>query len=99
MAILQVQLLMVINGTDGLKSGQDIILSVVDAIVQPSTQALYTWTGKTNNKTQKKEQFSELKHIHGLIYAVCRMADDKYTRAEFTNHLVYKVCKYAHIRW
>lgn len=88
-----------INGTNSLKSGQDVILSVVDAIVHPSTQALYTWTGKTNVKTQKKSRFDDLTQIHGLIFTVCRMADNKYTQADFMNHLIYKVCKYAYMRW
>lgn len=95
----KMQLLSMINGTDGSMSGHSVIVSVVDAIIHPSTQAQYTWTGKTNNKTQRKERFDSLKEIQGLILCVCRKADNNYTKKDFIDDLIYKVLKYSYIRW
>lgn len=88
-----------INGTDGSKSGHDVILSVVDAVIHPSIQSQYTWTGKTNNKTVKKQRFNDLSEIHGLLLCVCRKADNSYSKRDFMEHLIYKVLKYAYNRW
>lgn len=88
-----------INGADGNKSGHDVILSIVDAVIHPSIQAKYTWTGKTNCTAVKKERFSTLNEIHGLILCVCRKADNSYSKKDFEDDLIYKVLKYAYNRW
>lgn len=92
-------LLAVINGNDGSKTGHRLIASVVDGIIHPSVQAKFTWTGKTNIKKEKKGRFDELSEIHALILTVCREADNSYAKTDFMNDLIYKVFKYAHIRW
>lgn len=84
---------------DGSKSGHDVISSVVDAVIHPSVQAMFTWTGKTNNKEIRKEKFSDLNEIHGLILCVCRKADHTYSKSDFMDDLIYKVIKYAYNRW
>lgn len=88
-----------INGSDGSKSGHNVIVSVVDAIIHPSLQASFTWTGKTNNKSQKKQRFDTMKEIQGLIMCVCRKADHNYTKKDFIDDLIYKVFKYSYNRW
>lgn len=92
-------LLSMINGADGSKFGRDVISSIVDAVIHPSIQAKYTWTGKTNSKEVKKERFNMLPEIHGLILCVCRKADKNYSRKDFMDDLIYKVIKYAYNRW
>lgn len=94
----QISLLSVINGSDGSHSGSEVILSIVNAVIHPETQSNYTWTGKTNIANMKKKRFDRLTQIHGLIFAVCRLADNGYTQTEFMENLVYKVCKTAHKR-
>lgn len=98
MCSFQVPLLRIINGSNGSRSGHDIIMSVVDAIICPSVQRNFTWTGKTNRRNQRKERFSALKGIHSLIFQVCHEADREYTYAKFKKDLVGKVMKYAHSR-
>lgn len=92
----QVPLLRIINGTNGSRSGHDIIQSVVDAIICPSVQRHFTWTGKTNKRNQKKEKFNALKEIHSLIFRVCHDADREYTHAKCKDDMIKKVMKYAH---
>lgn len=87
-----------INGSDGLKAGHDVISSIVDAIIEPSIQAQITWTGKTSG-TVKKKSFEDLVEIQSLILTVCRKADHAYTKADFLGDLKYKVIKCAHGRW
>lgn len=98
MFFFQISLLAVINGSDGSHSGPEVILSIVNAVIHPETQSKYTWTGKTNIANMKKKRFDGLTQIHSLIFAVCRLADNGYTQTEFTENLVYKVCKTAHKR-
>lgn len=88
-----------INGTDGTKSGYDVISSVVDAVIHPSIQAKYTWSGKTNDKYVRKEIFKDLTEIQGLLLCVCRKADHSYSKIEFIDNIKYKVIKNAHARW
>lgn len=92
-------LLRIINGTNGSKSGHDIILSVVDAIIHPSAQQHFTWTGKTDKKNERKEKFNKLTEIHSLIFQVCREADNNYDYSSCKDDFVSKVMKYAHSRW
>lgn len=95
---MQVSLLSVINGSDGSKRGHDIISSVVDAIITPAVQAQFTWTGKSD-KNHKKQRFDENTEIIGVIFIVCRQADEKYAKSDCIHDLTYKVFKNAHQRW
>lgn len=87
-----------INGCSGLKTGHDVISSIVDAIMEPSIQAQITWTGRTSGVGRKKS-FDVLVEIQGLILTVCRKADHGYTKTDFLGDLKYKVIKGAHSRW
>lgn len=96
---MQVSILKIINGEDGNKAGHTAIVSIVDAIIHPSVQAEYTWTGKTNAPHVKKRSLSVFNQIQSVIHTVCRLADSSYTQKNCTHDLVYKVLKYAQSRW
>lgn len=88
----------VINGSNGSKSGSKIILSVVDALMHLSVQAQFTWSGRTS-KNCTKRPFNAMNGIHGLIYNVCRLADNRYVKKDFEHDLKYKAIKHAGTRW
>lgn len=81
------------------KKGHQIITSIVDAIIHPQIQSLYTWTGKSGEKTTKKHAFDELKEIVSLIHATCMRTDPSYSLADCKKDLTYKVLKYSSSRW
>lgn len=92
-------MLTVINGEGGRKVGGNVILSVVDALIHPSIQAEYTWTGKTNNSNTKKRRLDAFINIHSVVHSVCRLADSNYNQKDCTHDMIYKVLKYAQSRW
>lgn len=91
-------MLTVINGEDGRKHGHDAITSIVDAIIHPSVQVEYTWTGKSNVINVKKKKFNVFTDIHKMVHNVCRLADSAYTVSECKNDFIYTVLKYSQQR-
>lgn len=84
----------VINGHSGDKVGGKIIKSVFDAVIDSRIHCMFTWTGKSSNG-QKKMAFSEYKEVIGILYAIIRLADAKYSMKDCERDLTYKVLKYA----
>lgn len=87
-----------INGNDGNKNGADVILSIVNAVIEPSTLTVFSWSGKSGIKGATKNRFDGYTQIIGLFYSVCRLADRKYAYTDCTKDLTYKVFKYAKMR-
>lgn len=88
-------MLCVINGENGNQKGGKIINSVIDSIVHRESQHLFSWTGRSSPGMKPKVAFSEYKELIGLIHAVCRRADETYSRKDCERDLTYKVFKYA----
>lgn len=95
----QIGILSIINGLNSKKKGHQIVTSIVDAIIHPQIQSLYTWTGKSGEKSTKKHAFDELKEMVSLIHATCMRTDPSYSSADCKKDLTYKVLKYSSSRW
>lgn len=78
-------------GDGGQMEGGKIITNLVEAIIEPNTLSMYTWSGKN-----KKFKFKTNVEILKLIYQLIHSADNKYTKAMFENDIVNKVFKYAY---
>lgn len=92
-------MLKVIHGEDGKQNGNEIIVSIINALINPCVIAEFTWTGKTNVKGNKKYAFEKYKGIQRLVFAVCRYADHTYSKEKLEHDFVYTVFKYAVSRW
>lgn len=66
--------------------------SVVDSLIRPESQYLFSWTGK-GGVGITKTAFEDYTEIIALVFAICHRADNKYTMANCMHDLKYTMCK------
>lgn len=87
-------MLSAIHGRSGDKNGSKIMKSLFDTIIEPESQRLFTWTGKSSTNCTKVA-FRDYKAVINLLYAVARLADSGYTLSRCEHDLTYRVLKHA----
>lgn len=86
-----------IHGKSGTLDAKKLIKSLVLRVISPETLALFTWTGKTQNKGSRKFALKKYKRLTELLYEVLRAADSRYSMAYFSKDMVTKVMKQAYM--
>lgn len=81
----------------GSKKGGKIIRSVVNALIEPGIQYLFSWTGKSK-AGETKLPFNVYKEIVSIIHSTCRCADPYYSIKECEYDLTYKIFKHANTK-
>ncbi|XP_055307015.1 uncharacterized protein LOC129571263 [Sitodiplosis mosellana] len=88
-----IALLSVLNGASGDKNGSKVIKSIVDEIIQPSCQHLFSMTGKSGPGLPRKVAFEGYSELIGIIFATCLQADRTYTLKRCMHDLTYRILK------
>lgn len=88
-----ISLLSALNGVSGDKIGSKVIQSIVDEIIEPTSQHLFSMTGKSGIGQPRKVAFENYSELIGVIFATCLQADKTYSLKLCTHDLTYKILK------
>lgn len=93
----QESILSMVRNNCGHLKGDKVSPYLFNTIFAPSLQSLFTWTGKSSSKGEKKFGLKNLKKIIDVIFKVTKQVDASYTELEHLKVIKYKIIKYAYL--
>lgn len=76
--------------------GDKVSPYLFNKIIALPLQSLFTWTGKTSAKGERKFGLKEFNNIIEVIFKVAKDLDGSYTEVQHLKVIKYKIIKYAY---